>query len=198
MSEVGPLLSALRQSTDAQVVECIESLIERGSDRDLNRINPLALAAAQGLDEQEVIAVFLHAARLGLFEMSWNVLCPGCGGVLDANATLKAVNRSEYHCSLCAAGHEPTLDEMVEVTFTVSPRIRHIAAHDPTSLPPIEYYRQVFWSSGVDLPDDLEEAVEKVTLDITPRLVALHQRGPHRHRARVGRLVGSDRPNYPG
>ena len=63
--------------------------------------------------------------------MSWNVLCPGCGGVLDANATLKTVDRSEYNCALCAAGYEPTLDEMVEVTFTVSPRVRRIAAHDP-------------------------------------------------------------------
>jgi hypothetical protein len=25
----------------------------------------------------------LHATRVGLFDLSWNVLCPGCGGVLD-------------------------------------------------------------------------------------------------------------------
>jgi hypothetical protein len=76
----------------------------------------------------------LHAARLGFFELSWNVLCPGCGGVLDANTTLKSVDRSQYHCGLCAAGYEPTLDDMVEVTFTVSPRVRRIGAHDPQSL----------------------------------------------------------------
>ena len=152
MSEVGPLLSALRQSADSQVVECTAHLIAHGNDRDLNRMNPLAFAADHGLDEEKTVAAFLHAARLGLFEMSWNVLCPGCGGVIDSNATLKAVDRDEYHCTLCAAGYEPTLDEMIEVTFTVSPRVRHIAAHDPNSLPPVEYYRQVFWSSGVDLP----------------------------------------------
>ena len=59
---------------------------------------------------------------LGLFELSWNVLCPGCGGVLDAGTTLKTINREEYDCGLCASGYKPTLDEMVEVTFTVSPR----------------------------------------------------------------------------
>ena len=32
------------------------------------------------------------------------------------------------------------LDEMVEVTFTVNPRVRRIAAHDPDRLPPFEYY----------------------------------------------------------
>jgi hypothetical protein len=79
--------------------------------------------------------------------LSWNVLCPGCGGVLDATATLKTVNREEYACELCGAGYKPTLDEMVEVTFTVSPRVRRIAAHDPDTLPEVEYYRQIFWSS---------------------------------------------------
>ena len=47
----------------------------------------------RGLDEERVIAAFLHAARLGLFEMSWNVLCPGCGGVLEAGTTLKTVDQ---------------------------------------------------------------------------------------------------------
>jgi class 3 adenylate cyclase len=98
--------------------------------------------------------------------MAWNVLCPGCGGVLDSSATLKSVTRDQYHCSLCAAGYEPTLDEVVEVTFTVSPRVRRIAAHDPDRLPPFEYYRQIFWSSGVDLPDDLEQRMAKIILEM--------------------------------
>src|SRR5262249_83062 len=68
---------------------------------------------------------------------------------------------------LCAIGCEPTLDEIVEVTFTISPRVRRIAAHDPATLPWIEYYRQIFWSSGVDLPDDerLAKWVKETTLD---------------------------------
>jgi uncharacterized protein YjfI (DUF2170 family) len=54
--------------------------------------------------------------------MSWNVLCPSCGGVLDANATLKTVRSNEYYCAFCAVSSEPTLDDVVEVSFTVSPR----------------------------------------------------------------------------
>ena len=69
------------------------------------------------------------------------------------------MNRDEYNCALCAAGYVPTLDEMVEVTFTVNARIRRIAAHTPNELPIWNYYTQVFWSSGVDLPDDLEATV---------------------------------------
>jgi class 3 adenylate cyclase len=166
MSESSPLLSALRQSADPQVALRLQHLIEHGSDRDLNRINALAFAANHGLDEEKTIAAFLHAARIGLFEMSWNVLCPGCGGVLDTNATLKSLDREHYHCALCAAGYEPTLDQMVEVTFTVSPRVRRIPAHDPDSLSPVEYYRQVFWGSGIDFPENFDELFARIILEM--------------------------------
>ncbi|MBB3590646.1 class 3 adenylate cyclase [Rhizobium sp. BK529] len=165
MSEMDVLFAALRQAADPETVDCIENVVRHGADRDLNRINALAFAEAHQLDEEKVIAAFLHAARMGAFEMTWNVLCPGCGGVLDSGATLKTVDRECYHCALCAAGYEPTLDEMVEVTFTVSPRVRRIAAHDPDRLPSLEYYRQIFFSTGVDLPDNLEERFAHVLLE---------------------------------
>jgi class 3 adenylate cyclase len=166
MSEALALVAVLHQSADADCVAAIERLVADAPDHQLSRVNVLDFARRHGLDEEKTIAAFLHAARIGLFELSWNVLCPGCGGVLDANATLKSVRADEYNCALCAAGYEPTLDEMVDVTFTVSPRIRRISAHDPHTLPNWEYYRQVFWGSGVDLPEaDLAKAVEKLTLD---------------------------------
>ena len=55
---------------------------------------------------------------------------------------------------------------MVEVVFTVSPRVRRIAAHDPDSLPIWEYYRQIHWSSAIDLPEDgFEDLIEQITID---------------------------------
>ncbi len=165
MSETEALFSVLRQSADADCVAAIERTVRDAPDRELCRINALSFADRNGLDEERTLAALLHAARLGLFELSWNVLCPGCGGVLDASATLKTVNHEEYACGLCASGYKPTLDEMVEVTFTVSPRLRRIAAHDPDSLPEVEYYRQIFWSSGVDLPDNLDKALSEFTVD---------------------------------
>jgi class 3 adenylate cyclase len=167
MSETDALFAVLRQSADADAVTAIERLVRDGLDGDLCRINALDFATRSGLDEERVIAAFLHAARLGLFELSWNVLCPGCGGVLDANATLKTVHQSEYSCALCAAGYEPSLDEMVEVAFTVSPRVRRIAAHNPHALPVNDYLRQLYWSSGVDLPPDhtLDRLMDDIILD---------------------------------
>src|ERR1700731_1256695 len=165
MSETEALFSVLRQSSDPACASAIEEAVRDAFDPDLCRVNPLSFAAKRSLDEERTIAAFLHASRLGIFELSWNVLCPGCGGVLEVGTTLKTINREEYDCGLCAAGYKPTLDEMVEVTFTVSPRVRRIAAHSPDTLSEVEYYRQVFWSSAIDLPDSLEEALAEFTID---------------------------------
>jgi class 3 adenylate cyclase len=165
MSDGKALFAVLRQSADADCSAAIEHTVGSADDRELCRINVLDFATKRGLDEEKAIAAFLHAARLGLFELSWNVLCPGCGGVLDSGATLRTVNREKYDCLLCAAGYQPTLDEMVEVTFTVSPQVRRIAAHNPDTLPEVEYFRQIFWGSGVDLPDTLGDSLAEFTVD---------------------------------
>lgn len=166
MSEVEARFQALRDSAGAPAAAALERLVREGEDAELHRVNVFEFAARYGLREDRAIAVFLHASRLGLFDMSWNLLCPGCGGVLDSNATLKTVRREAYSCAMCAAGYEPTLDEMVEVSFTVSPRVRRIAAHDPHSLPLVEYYRQMFWSSGIELPrEGFAEILGRMLLD---------------------------------
>src|SRR4029453_10171664 len=166
MSDTQAQFSVLRQTADPAVVEAISQLIAKGEDRDLNRINLLDFAARYGLDEEKVISAFLHSARLGLFDLSWNVLCPGCGGVLGAHNTLKSLRHDDYNCALCAQGYEASVDDRVEVAFTVSPRVRRIAAHDPNTLPIWDYYKQIFWSSGVDFNvEGFSTLADEVTLD---------------------------------
>src|SRR6266850_2779324 len=134
MSEAETLFVALRQSADDDVVDMLERMVRDAPDHALNKINALDLAAREGIDEERVIAALLNAVGLGIFEMTWNVMCPSCAGVLSANKSLKTVDRAQYSCAFCAAGYETTLDNLVEVTFTVSPRVRKIAAHSPDEL----------------------------------------------------------------
>src|SRR3984957_6985535 len=166
MSETQAQFSVLKQTADPAVADAIRELIENGKDHELNRINLLDFSKRTGLDEERVISGFLHASRLGLFDLTWNVLCPGCGGVLDAHSTLKSLRQDEYQCGLCACGYEASVDEQVEVAFTVSPQVRRIAAHDPNALPIWEYFRQIFWSSGVDLnSESFASLTDEVVLD---------------------------------
>src|SRR6201981_3136973 len=165
MSEAGNLFTLLRQSADPDAASAIEELVQDAPDHALSRVNVVDFATKAGLDQERTIAAFLHAARLGIFELSWNVLCPGCGGVLDSGTTLKSVDKDEYACAWCAAGYTPTLDEIVEVTFTVNRRVRRIAAHDPDELPFNEYFRQAFWGSGIDVADNFEDLIQEIVLD---------------------------------
>ena len=166
MSDFQAQFSVLKQTAEPAVADAIGKLIESGEDHELNRINLLDFSARTGLDEERVISGFLHASRLGLFDLTWNVLCPGCGGVLDAHSTLKSLRHDDYHCGLCACGYEASVDEQVEVAFTVSPRVRRIAAHDPNTLPIWEYYKQIFWSSGVDFDkESFSSLTEEVVLE---------------------------------
>src|SRR5712671_6591940 len=142
MSDTQAQFAVLKQTADPAVVDAISQLIEKGDDRQLNRINLLDFAARTGLDEERVISAFLHAARLGLFDLNWNVLCHACGGILETSAHIRQ-GADEPHCSLCSIRMKPTLDEMIEVSFTVSPAVRPIPAHHPESLPIWDYVRQI-------------------------------------------------------
>ena len=166
MSDIQAQFSVLKQTADPAVADAMAQLVEAGEDHELNRINVLDFSRRRGFNEERVISAFLHASRLGLFDLTWNVLCPGCSGVLDAHDTLKSLRHDDYHCGLCSCGYEPSVDEQVEVAFTVSPKVRRIAAHDPNTLPLWDYYTQIFWSSGIDLDQaSLASLTEEVTLD---------------------------------
>jgi class 3 adenylate cyclase len=184
MDESDALLAALRRAADPDAAGAVERLLRQASDADLARINAVRLAAEAGLDEEPVIAALLHGARLGLVEMAWNVLCPSCSGVLEAPASLRGV-RPGYHCAFCALDSEPVLDDTVEVTFIVSPRVRRIAAHDPDGLGVWDYHRQVFFDSGVAFPEPDDFAalaqralVDSVELHAGERMILALQLGP--------------------
>jgi hypothetical protein len=93
-------------AANQRVVAAMESFVGEALDAVLCRVNVLDVAKSRSLREDDVIDAFLHAAKLGLFEMTWSLCCPGCGGVLDAGTTPKAFRKEHYPCVMCAASHE--------------------------------------------------------------------------------------------
>ena len=98
MSEADTLFATLRQSTGDDIVALLERMVRDAPDHALNKINALDLAAKEGVGEERVIAALLNAVGLGIVEMSWNVMCPSCAGVLSANKSLKTLDRAQYNC----------------------------------------------------------------------------------------------------
>jgi class 3 adenylate cyclase len=87
------------------------------------RINPVAFAAAAGLDLDEALGLFVYGAKSGLFGFEWNLLCPYCGGREHSHATLDHMEKDSYHCTLCDADLEVVADDHLEVSFTLNPEL---------------------------------------------------------------------------
>src|SRR3546814_18746200 len=89
MTEVQALFGVLRQTVQPEIVDALEQLVNEAPDRRLARVNALAFAAREGLDEEQAIAGSLHASPLGRFELPWTVLCPGSGVGLVAHPPVR-------------------------------------------------------------------------------------------------------------
>src|SRR5262245_40276454 len=72
-----------RRSWSPRAISRLETMIRTADEFDLFRINPLEYAAEKGLSEVEAIDLFLHATKVGLFEMEWHLLCPSCGHIVE-------------------------------------------------------------------------------------------------------------------
>jgi class 3 adenylate cyclase len=131
-----------------RVISKFETLIRTGDEIALYRANPLTFARDRAVAEAESIDLFLHAARVGLLDMHWDVLCPHSGLVLESFGKLQAL-RSHFVCGLCDIDGQTELDDFIEVSFSVSPRVRRLSLHDTDSLP-IEdlHWKLAFADSG--------------------------------------------------
>jgi class 3 adenylate cyclase len=134
-----------------RVISKFETLIRSGDDLSLFRVNPLAFARDRAVAESESIDLFLHAARSGLFEMNWDVLCPHSGMVLDSFGALRTL-KTHYVCGLCDVSGETELDDFIEVTFTVSPQLRRLAFHDPEQLSVEDFHWKLRFQADARLP----------------------------------------------
>ncbi len=116
-----------------RVISKLETLLHAEDDYALFRINPIQFATEKGIAEPEAIDLFLHSAKLGLFEMEWHLVCATCGNVVESFRQMHKLH-STYICNQCAFENTATLDDYIQVAFTISSSIRDIAFHHPESL----------------------------------------------------------------
>src|SRR5438477_5891514 len=148
-----PRFESLRQAgLPGKSVDALEKHVKEALDADLVRINALDFSARYGLSEEQAIDLFLHAAKRGLFEMSWNLLCSSCGSVMTTAEHIRQMTEEHPFCELCSVSVPLSVDELVEVSFTVSPSVRHISAHAPETMQMWDYLRQLYFSPSVKLP----------------------------------------------
>jgi class 3 adenylate cyclase len=128
-----------------RVISKFEAFLDSPDEYSLFRANPYRFAAEKGIDPQEAIDLFLHANKVGLLKMEWQVLCPTCGDAIQSFGSLDHI-QSQYYCRLCHREFETCLDDYIQVSFTISPLVRQIAYHYPENLKVEDFYYKYHFS----------------------------------------------------
>jgi hypothetical protein len=123
LNELRKRLEAL--PVDREAVAALIRHIESGDEMDLFRIQVPKLAHELDLDEDTLLLACLHATRVGLLELSWDVLCPHCRGVRKNAEHLGQLGTLE-HCNVCAIDIDTGHENAIEVTFRVHPSVRTV------------------------------------------------------------------------
>jgi class 3 adenylate cyclase len=99
-----------------------EHLVTRGDEEVLN-MRPYVLADRWGEGRDESVRLFLHAAAVGMLNLSWNLICPNCRVPKVSADSMRAVS-SAFHCDFCGINYNARLDNYVELRFSVHSQIR--------------------------------------------------------------------------
>ena len=142
---------AAAKSWGPRVLPALETFIRASDDYDLFRINPIRYGAFAGLSDADAIELFIHAAKVGLFEMDWQLLCAYCPQIAGSFRELDKVH-PRFQCEFCNAVNEVALDDYIQVTFTVSDKIRDNIFRHPETLSVEDYYLRYHFAKGFKPP----------------------------------------------
>ena len=114
---------------DAALVNRLIKHIRTAPDDELTRMRPYALADAWHTDRYATLELFLHASRLGLLDLSWDLICPDCRGAKQHAPRLQEV-AAHSQCPSCNIEFAVDFARTVEATFQVNPAIKSVTRRD--------------------------------------------------------------------
>lgn len=128
-----------------EAIDRLAAHIKEADELDLYRLQIRGLARTWGIDERQLLRVCLHATRLGLLEMSWDVVCPHCRGVREELGDISRIP-SEGRCEVCEIDFGTGDPNSIEITFHVHPSVRaipkqHFCSAEPASRAHIKVQR---------------------------------------------------------
>jgi len=138
-------LVARDSSLPASLIEHFGHWVRTAPDEELFQLDVLEWAKQHRTAEDEALDLFLHAAKAGIFELKWGVLCPHCGMLVQTPGGLRALGPNP-HCRLCRVSFPASADDQVEVTFSLEPGIRKLRYYDPEAMDPVRDGVRMFYS----------------------------------------------------
>lgn len=125
-----PRIDAARQNLltrgfSREALDRLFEYVEYADDISLARMRPYALAEEWKLPRRELLELCLHATRLGVLDLEWDLLCPLCRGASNTVETLGDVQK-DVHCEACHIDYEVNFERSVELTFHPNPAVRQV------------------------------------------------------------------------
>jgi class 3 adenylate cyclase len=121
-AKTGALLDA---GMPAAIVERLAEHVRTADELELARIQPKLLARAWEQEPRELLRLALHATRVGLLDLSWDIVCPHCRGTREEIASLSRIP-GESRCDPCDLDFDTRAEASVEVTFRVNASVRKV------------------------------------------------------------------------
>jgi class 3 adenylate cyclase len=119
----------IRSGASETIAGKLADYLSHADDLDAMAIQPYALADHWNQSRREVLDTCLTATRLGLLDMSWDLLCPLCRGAKATVDHLHDITQT-VHCEVCHIDYEANFEQSVELTFRPSALIREIAERE--------------------------------------------------------------------
>ncbi|TGL25761.1 adenylate/guanylate cyclase domain-containing protein [Leptospira levettii] len=145
-----------------EILKLAEDYVQHADDWKLLRVNPLKFANEHKLSENDSVDFFVHAAKVGLFDFAYNLICPMCGGIVHSHHKLDEIEGKEFHCVSCNIVVPTLLDDQVEVAFQIHPSLQK---NEIDPFVDLENYFRYFFSENFDKSAELRNWIQSTIKD---------------------------------
>jgi class 3 adenylate cyclase len=115
--------SLVRSGIAPSTIEKVYAYLRKSGDNEIDRIRIKDLSLKLNLEFEELLKLFLFGCRLGIFTLSWDIICPHCRGVRTSLQKLGDMPEKD-DCEVCEIEFETTGQNAIEITFHMHPSVR--------------------------------------------------------------------------
>lgn len=127
LNRFADLIAELRRAGyQVELIDTFETYLKNSPVEMVTRMRPYALADQWGFKRDAALSLFLHAASIGLLNLSWDILCPECRGAKATTASLASLPET-VHCPSCNIDYTAEFEQSVEATFSLNQQIADVA-----------------------------------------------------------------------
>lgn len=152
----------------------LERTIQQAADESLDRLRVLRLARKWEVQPRELLTLFLEATRVGLLEMSWDLICTHCRG--DRNRVLNLWEvPGRFYCDVCQIEFDTTSIDAMEVSFRPQSSVRKVqpkqyCSAQPSRQPHIHWQKLLSAGQSLQHPLKLQEQRYRLRIKGNPSL----------------------------